>query len=305
MARLISFCGSTGKNTGGIDCDIRLGNPRMLFVGGAKFTPEQYATEAALKTAIINAIRLENGNSGKLYPFPIVNQATDNREAPSEETLGDGTKRQNREGKFSYLLESAFVGLNQEAALLEFNNAVLPAFIIDDTGKFIGKFDLENNLVGSKVQLNTTGAGLGIFTAGTTTKTSVSWLDPRALSSNARLFDSNFDLDDFEGLLDATLKTIGAAVGNAHKVGVFIDNKSIGKNKNLYDQYADALAVIGAWRGYTAAGALVAATTAVKDAVLRGWTVTFGSPVTLIDLARPQDLDAIDVAGIEGVPLAL
>lgn len=305
MARLISFCGSTGKNTGGIDCDVRLNNPRMLFVGGAKLTPAEQATEATLKAAILNRMKRENGDGEKLYPFPVINTVTNNSEAPTEETLGDGTKRQLREGRPSYLLESGFVGINQEAALLEFNGATLPVFMLDDSGKFVGKHDADGNLVGAKAQINTTAAGLGTYAAGTTTKTSVSYLDARALSSNAKLMDTSFDTDDFEGLLDATLKTLAAKVGNAHKIGAFIANRSIGGDQNLYDIYDTELAVVSAWRGYSSTGALVVPTTVVVDATLKGWTITFPSAVVLINLATPLTLDGLDVTGIEGIELAV
>jgi hypothetical protein len=305
MARLISFCGSTGKNTGGIDCDVRLQNPRMMFVGGAKITTAEQATEITLKAAIQDRIRRENGDPEKLYPFPVINTVTNNTEQPTEETLGDGTKRQLREGRPSYLLESGFVGLNQEAAMLEFNGATVPVMMLDDSGKLVGKHDDDGNLIGAKAQISTSAAGFGTYAAGTTTKTSVSYLDSRALSSNAKLFDTAFDTDDFEGLLDVTLETLVAPTGNAHKIGAFIENRSIGQDKNLYDLYEDELAVVGAWRGYTAAGAEVAPSTVVKDAALKGWTVTFGVAVATINLATPEDLDALDVVGVEGIALAV
>ena len=305
MARLISFCGSTGQNTGGIDCDVRLGNIRMLFVGGAKFTAEEYATEASLKAAIINRIKRANGDAEKLYPFPIINTVTNNTEAPTRETLGDGTQRTLREGRPSYTLESGFVGLNQEAALMEFNNATLPAFALDDTKNFVGKFDVDDNFIGSKLQLYTAPAGFGTYAAGTTTKTEANWLDSRALSTNARLFETSFDTDDFEGLLDAELRTMAAPTGNAHKIGVFVKNKSIGKDQNLYDTYSAELAATGMWKGITAAGATVAPTAVAVDATLKAWTVTFGVAVAIIDLADPPVLDAADVTGIEGVELAV
>ena len=305
MARLISFCGSVGANTGGIDCDARFGNFRMVFLGGAKFTPAEYATEAALKTAILNRINRANGDSEKLYPFPVANTVANNTEANTEETLGDGTRRTLREGRPAYTLEAGFVGLNQESSMMAFNNATIPAFAFDDTGKFIGKFDADDNLVGAKVQVFTSPAGMGIYSAGTTTKTSINYLNSRDLSTNAKFFQTEFDTDDFEGLLDAEVRALAAPTGNAHKLGVFIPNKSIGKDKNLYDEYDDELNATGMWRGWTAAGAQVAPTTVVKDTALLGWTVTFGTAVVRVDLATPQVLLAGDVKGIEGIALTI
>lgn len=305
MARLISFCGSTGKNTGGIDCDARLGNARMAFLGGAKFTVAEQASEATLKAAILDRINRANGDSEKLYPLPVINNVTNNTEANTEETLGDGTKRTLREGRPAYTFESGFVGFNQEAALMEFNNATIPAFVMDDTGKLVGKIDNDGKFVGGKVQFFASPAGFGTYGAGTTTKMSFNWLNSRDLSSNAAFFETSFDTDDFEGLLDAEIARVAASAGNVHKLSAFIRNKSIGKDVNLYDQYPTELADVNLWPGTDATGATVVPTTVVADTVNKGFTITYPSAVVSVNLATPDVLNAADVTGVEGIELVL
>lgn len=302
---LINFCGTTGKNTGGIDCDARFGNFRMAFVGGAKFTPAEYASEATLKAAILDRIHRANSDSEKLYPWFVANSVTNNTEAPTRETLGDGSQRSLRESRPAYTIQSGFTGLNQEAALIEFNNAILPAFVLDDTGKFIGRFDADKNLVGSKAQFYTTAAGLGTYAAGTLTSTDVNYQDSKALSTNARFFETSFAPEDFNGLLDAEVARVAASAGNVHTLSAFVRNKSIGKDVNLYTEYSTELADVNLWIGTSAAGATVVPSTVVADATNKGFVITFPSAVVSVDLAAPDVLYLNDVTGIEGVALVL
>lgn len=305
MGRLLSFCSSTGQNTGGIDCDIRLGSPRMMLIGGAKITPAEYATEATLKAALIDRINRPNGDSEKLYPFPVINAVTPNAEAPQDETLQDGTKRRLRSEIPAYLYEMGNVGINQEAAMMAFNGVIIPAFTFDNTGKFGGKLDSSKNLVGAKVNLSTSAAGYAPYNAGTTTKTQVSYVDPAALSGNAAIFETTaFDTDDFEGLLDVELTKVSSA-SNAHTISAVIKSVSLNKDVNLATKYSTTLANATLWRGFTAAGAVVAPTTAVYNSGTQDWTITFGSAVVKVDLATPDVLFAADIVGIEGVAVAV
>lgn len=305
--RLISFCSSTGKNTGGIDCDIQLQNPKFMMIGSAKFLPSEYASEAALKAAIKDRINRPNGDAEKLYPFVTINGVDKSTEADTVETAADGTKRTLKTSPESYSFHQWGVGLNQEAALVAFNGTTIPSFIFDDTWKMIGKYDSDKNLIGNKVQINTKGAGLSTYAAGPDTVTTINFVDPLALSGNARVYEfTSFDSSDFEGLLDVEVYVTIAPTGNAHKVGVRFDNKSISKGAtNFYDEYSAELADVDMWRGWTAAGVEVAPTTVVVDATNKGWTVTFGVAVAKIDLAPADELYAADVIGIEGVALAV
>jgi hypothetical protein len=49
---IIDLCSASGTgNTGSINCDPKRGDFLKLIVGGPAFTPSQYQTSAAFKTA--------------------------------------------------------------------------------------------------------------------------------------------------------------------------------------------------------------------------------------------------------------
>lgn len=302
MARLISFCGSVGKNTGGIDCDAQLTNPIKFLLGGAKFTPTEQLTEASMKAAILNRLGRANGDSEKLYPFAAINAVTRNTAQDTVETAASGYQRTLRTAPDSYTFDQWTVGVNQQASFIDFNNATLPIFVFTDTGQFTGRIDGDGNFVGSKAQINTKGAGFGTFATGANTQTAVNFVDPNALTKSIAIFDfDDLQTEDLEGLLDAKVLSLAAATGNAYKIGLVIPNKVISKQQDLYKRFPTELAVVGAWRGFSSTGALVNPTTVAQDAALGGWTVTFGSPVVRIDTATPPALALLNVKGIEGL----
>ena len=111
-------------------------------------------------------------------------------------------------------------------------------------------------------------------------------------------------LDSLNGLLDVTLSFPAARALGVIKVKA----KTSCGTVDLYDQFADELAVIGAWSFKNAdTGADVAILSAAKDTVNNGWTVTL-TPNTYalagyLSLAGPTELDALDVSGYESFPI--
>lgn len=311
MAKLFSLCGYTGANTGGIDCDESVGNPEMFFFGGAKLTVAEQATRATVRAALLNRIQRANGDPEKLYPFPVIYNAADNTEQPQDETAGNGAKRRLRESKKAMTFEMWNVGTTQEGGLAAFSGSQLPGFMLSDSKKLCGKHTPDGLFVGSQVQISFDAAGPGIYTAGSSSKMSVAWTDSRAFSSNLKWYETDFDAEDFNGLLDAKVVRMAAPTGNAHKVGLHVKTTQINSDMNIYIKYADVLADVDVWRGYTNAGAVVAPTTVTADPTLAlngqvgGWIVTFSVPVSKIDLVTPDILAQNDVTGIEGVALAV
>lgn len=304
MARLINFCGSVGANTGVIDCDTKRGNPKVLLIGGASFDSSDFATSAAFKTALLAAVALATGDSGKVYPFPEITGAAANTEANKEGTTGYGVKRTLAEGRPAYTFDIE-PGTNTEKQLRKFNKAIVPVFILDDNGNVWGKLDADGNFVGVKAELFVSGTPFGDGNAINNSKVAVNFQSAADFYDFAAFVNTDFNSSDLEGLLDATLSTLVAPTGNAHKIGAKVVNASLGNDVNMYDYYADELAATSAWTGETAAGATVAPTTVVKDTALKGWTVTFGVAVALINLASPSVLAGLDVTGIEGVELSV
>ena len=132
----------------------------------------------------------------------------------------------------------------------------------------------------------------------------ISFVSARDFFDFAAFVNTDFNVNDLEGLLDAELVELAANVGAAYKMGAFVKNTELSKNVDLYDEYSTELASASLWTGTTAAGAVLVPTSVAVDATLKGWTVTFASVVASINLQTPAILDAAGVVGIEGIRLA-
>ncbi len=303
MATDISFCGSVGANTGGIKCDTRRGNPQKIIVGSASF-PIAGLTSASFEEDLLEAVNLETGNSGKLYPFPEIVTVTNNTEANTEATLGNGVKLFVREGRPAYTFD-VLIGTNLEKQLRKFNGQIVPIFLFDDNGNVWGKVNAADEFVGTDVNIFVSGAPFGDFTNPNTAKVTISFVSARDFFDFAAFVSTDFNVNDLEGLLDATLSKVNTSVGNVHKLGARVVNASLGNDVDLHDMYAAELADVDLWIGKSAAGADVVPTTVVDNTADGGWTITFGSAVVSVNLAAPAVLNAASVPGIEGISLAV
>jgi len=302
MPTNISFCGSVGANTGGIKCDTRRGNPQRIIVGGASFAVAGI-TSATFKTDLLIAVKLATGASGKMYPFPEIVGVTNNTEANTEATLGNGVKLIQREGRPAYTFD-VLIGTNLEKQLRKFNGAIVPIMVFDDNGNVWGKTNASNNFVGTDASIFVSGAPFGDFSNPNTAKVTISFVSARDFFDFAAFVNTDFNVNDLEGLLDTTLIELAANVGAAYKMGARVVNTSLGNDVNLYDEYNTEIASTSLWTGTTAAGAVLVPTSVAVDATLKGWTVTFASVVQSINLQTPAILDAAGVVGIEGIRLA-
>lgn len=126
-------------------------------------------------------------------------------------------------------------------------------------------------------------------------------------NTNGKLNGQRY-LQDLTGLQDVVLYSTAARVTGVLHVGAKSDCGSV----NMYDEYADALADVDAWefvRDDT--GAIVLPSAVVKDATLKGWTVTL-TPNTLavagsLRMVGPTELAALTspVIGFESDSLPL
>lgn len=299
----ISFCGSVGANTGGIQCDTRRGNPQKIIVTSASF-PITGLTSASFEADLLEAVNLETGNSGKAYPFPEIVAVTNNTEANTEATLGNGVKLFVREGRPAYTFD-VLIGTNLEKQLRKFNGQIVPILIFDDNGNVWGKINSSDEFVGTQANIFVSGAPFGDFTNPNTAKVTVSFISARDFFDFAAFVSTDFNVNDLEGLLDATLSKVAASVGNVHKLGARVVNASLGNDVDLHDMYPTELASTTLWIGKSAAGADVVPTTVVNNTADGGWTITFGSAVVTVNLAGPSVLNAADIPGIEGVEVAV
>jgi hypothetical protein len=146
---------------------------------------------------------------------------------------------------------------------------------------------------------------------------SISFLDTSEYYDNAVYLDvSGVNMTNVEGLIDATLYEAASHSTNVYKIGVKIPTSQAGVSINLYDEYADELAVTALWAAYTGAtySTSLTITSVAKDAALKAWTVTFDSTAYTalasgtkikLNLVSPALLDVGDVPGVEGVAIVV
>jgi hypothetical protein len=176
---------------------------------------------------------------------------------------------------------------------------------MDDQGRVWGRQNADGEFVGIDAEVFVSGTRFSDGNSINQAKVSVNFQSASDFYDDAAYVETSLSVSDVEGLMDATLETLVAPTGNAHKIGAKIVNASLGNDVNLYDQYSTELADVDLWTGKTAAGADLVPTSVVVDATLKGWTVTFAAAVVSINLEDPATLDANDVTGIEGVRLAV
>lgn len=296
---VLSICGTITSNTGKVACDFQRGNFRQTFVGGAKFLPSEYATETAFKAAILDRIHRPEGDPEKLYPFGINNGGADQTEEDAVETAPDGLRKTVRVAPESFQSDDRTMGMNQERAILSFNNTSQPVFVLDDTSRFYFKLDSQKRAVGNTALLSSRSRKFGVFTGDAGVLTTYSFSDAYAFTSNGSNYKfETFDGESFEGLVDLILTKV-SSTGNAHTISAKYNSSQVNQSNTVYRTLATALADVDAWVGITSAGALVAPTSVTANAGAQAWVVTFSAAVAQVRLATPDVLFDNDIRGIE------
>lgn len=307
---VIDLCAIVGANTGVIKCDVTRGNPKVAIVGNATFNASQYGTSATFQAALLSAMKLSVGSSGKMYPFPEIVGSSNNTEANKEATTGYGAKYILSEGRPSYTFD-VLVGVNTEQNLRKFNKATLPVMIFDDNGNLWGKKDSNGNFTGTLAQIYVSGTPFGDGNNLAICKITFSFLSASDFYDFPAFVRTDFNPNDLEGLLDAQLYETTAHVSNAYHIGAKVINASLGNDLELHTTYATELASASLWYAKTGATfqTTLAITTVADDAANGGWTVTLDSTAFAalaanakikIGLKDPATLDAASVVGIEG-----
>jgi hypothetical protein len=314
---IISLCGNVGANTGPIACDTSRGVPKVLILGGAEFTPDQYASSEAFKEALLEAVNLPNGDAGKMYPFPEIQNVVNNTEANTTGTTGLGLQLILREGRPAYTF-GVLIGTNLEKQLRKFNRRVVPVMVFDDAGNTWGSLTSTKNFKGTNALIYVSGKPFSDGSSVDTlyTNVSISFTSAADFFDYAAFVNTDFNVNELEGLLDATLYEAVENTANAYKIGVVYENAQLGGNINLYDKYGADLAVAALWKAYsgTALATPLTITSVAVDAALKAYTVTLDSTAysalgslakIKLQLDTPAALQAGDVTGIESVPLIL
>lgn len=313
---ILSLCGNVGANTGPIACDVRRGVPKIPILGGAVFSPSQYASSDAFKTALLDSVNLPTGDSGKMYPFPEIQNIVNNTEANTIGTTGSGLQIPLREGRPSYTF-GVIIGTNLEKQLRKFNGSVVPVMMVDANNNVWGSLDSALNFKGTSALIYVSPKP---YSDGSSIDTeyalvTMSFTSAAEFADFAAFVKIDFNTGELEGLLDVSLREISHA-SNVYKIAVEYPNAQLGGNLNIYDLYDTELAVASLWKAYTGAAlnTPLTITSVAVDAALRAFTVTLDSTAYAalasqakikLTLTTPALLLAGGVVGIEAVPLII
>lgn len=310
-----SILGNSSVNIGGVEGDISRGVLNRIFIYNGEISPSDYTDGDTLLTYLVAASKKSRTDSDKIFPFPSAQELADKSEANKEGTLGLGYKTVLREGLPSYEVK-VLAGSIQLKALRKYNNKTVRIFEYDEN-KNLWHTEVGSNIKGFQAKLFVSGGNIATgqnVEEGVVTIT-VSILDNSEYKDNAYAKYISGNINDIAGLLDIKLVELAANTSNAYKIGARVPLTQIGEYINLYDKYADELAVGANWSATVAAtGATLAITTVAKDTALKGWTVTFDNTAftalssgakIILQLADPTTLDAADVVGIESLPITL
>jgi hypothetical protein len=304
----LNLCGSIGANTGEIDCDITRGNPIKIAPGGATFSPSDYADQTTMDAAILGKLILPNGNSQKLYPFPVIQGTTDQTEAAKTGALGYGLKIKLLRSKPGYEFD-VLAGSSLEKKLIAFDGQTVPLLILDDKSQWAGVKDSNSYFKGANYLIGVEPRPYGDAQNPKTTKITISIVDTQDFTENAYFYKTALPSSQIVGLKDVHLSEPQAHASNVYKVAMKIPTSVLGGDLNIFDDYGSLIAALTFTAGTgTNYGTPLAITSIAVDNTLKCLTVTFDSTAftalasgTKIKLTppTPATLDAADVTGIE------
>ena len=314
---VVSLCGTTGgRNTGKINCDVRRGVPKILLIGGGTFEPADYATAEAYEAAVLEKINLPNGDPQKLYPFPEVQNVTNNTEANTTGTTGLGFQMILREGKPAYQL-GVIIGSSLEKALRTFNNQILPVYVFDSNRNNWGKVNNSGIQSGVDHLMFTQGKPYSDGSSVDTEYTNIviSALSASDMYDDGAFVSTSFSLTDLEGLLDVELRYL-SNVTNVFQIDGVVPTTKLNDTRHIYDTYPTQLADEALWEAFTGTtfSTPLAITSVAGNAATHGYTVTLDTTAyaalpaaskILLRLVTPALLAAADAPGIEGISVIL
>lgn len=309
----LQLCGSNGANTGIVKCSASPDLPQAFSIWGGDLTPQEYASAKAIKDALIADSKLSKGDDNKLFILPIHNNLENKKENNTEETFNNGLKVVTREG-VPAIRYGFFTSQQQVKQLRKFNNTTQRILIQDIKKKIWGATDADNNFIGKDARIFFE----GLFHPGPDKATGVSYVDIAFIDPVQSYDDAVFVQVDFNlhskvvGLLDVELVEAKPATSNVLHVTGQVDTAQVGNALNVYEDFADGLAVGSLWKAKNGTtGASVTITSVAKN-VLGYWDVTIdsaaytaltaGSPLVVYNVT-PDALDTAGVTGIETIQL--
>lgn len=286
-------CNTKVAHTGQASCDFKIQKLVMLVLAYDGFkVPASELTTFADTLAYLQDATIAALPKNRVYPIKVIEGYTDNTEAAEIIKSPYGNPQYSNEKPHTAEIDTENLGIGYWKNLRKFKGQKnLRAFWVDTT--FIGgQKNADGDLVPFECTFDAKQVKVGDG-GGTITKNMVDFSLKRstALSDDleAVAFDENYDLgNDIYGVLGVELTSPAAWVVKAKTM--------VGK-EDLYDSYADALKVTGAWKATNATtGAAIAVSAVEKSVANKGWTITLAT-VTAADitLADPAALAALNV----------
>lgn len=301
------------------DCWNDVGVPRgIIFVDkNATWTT---ASMAAFLAAFLPSLLADNPQQ-RSYPIQNIVEITDNTTKPAMQTFpGDGSQVVAGENAYTMTYRWVDGGFCLLHSLRQSKSTTKAFFVIDSFGQLIGTDagldDAGNGLIKGIIGYNYTNP----FTWATTNAAVATYdtmlsFRPEQVNENIKILDFANNgglgyLSSLEGLFN-----VGISQGAAPTVTtISVKAEVLGcGSADLYDLYADDLAVAGAWKiRRQDNGGTVPITAVAKEAGFNGWQLTFaaiaGSALAVpvnVGLAGPTELDGLDVSGYASNTLAV
>lgn len=296
MASLLGVpraCGIKSGNTGQATCDIKLDKIVMLLLckDGFKVPASELGSDvdvlAYLQEKSIAALPKD-----RLFPFKTIKGYTENTEAAEIIKYGFGDFAGRNEKAVTFEMDSEYLGVGHYKRLRAWlDDKSTRAFVIT-TSSIHGEKDKDGNLVPFEANFNPQQVKIGNGAdAVTKTMVDIAFRNPKAFSDdlNGYQFEDGTSslFNELFGCVDLRLSTPSSFVVKA--------NVAI-SNLDMYDEYADALAVVGAWEMKNAiTGAVVPITSVVKNPTYKGWTILPNATPCDIKTVNPAALAALNV----------
>lgn len=284
-------CVTGAGNTAIPSCGVSIDHLKGLFLCFDGFEiPNASLTDFATALAYLQTKTLAANLLERLYPLSIIEGCTNNTAAPEKKNSGYGNTQYTAEQPHQFELELENVGIEYFKRLRRWNGRKdLKVYWIDT--EFIGGHQTSTGFAPIEASLFVKQVMPGNIADYTKYMADLELKNPKSLTDllDTIAIPEGYDLEsEVNGVTGISLTSPAAWVVKAQA--------AISK-EDLYDKYADALAVTGAWKATNAlTGAIIAVSTVVKSAANKGWTITLAT-VTAADitLADPAALAALNV----------
>lgn len=307
----LSLCGALGGNTGGIKCGVFPGKIMSFAIWGGNLTANEYATAAAIRTALIADSKLSKSDDNKLFLFPLIHNREKNKEANTEQSFTDGLKVVTREGLAGYKFQF-FATYAQCVELRKFNNDIVPVIVQDDQKHVWGTQDANNQFIGRQAILFVEGLDHpDDAMVGNTVMCTLTFLDPIETYDEAVFVspEGNFQTL-FTPMVDIELYEKATAASNVVKVSGRAATAEIGKKLDVYSKFSAAMGTGSLWKATNLQTNATFTITGVAANAGGYWAVTLDSTAhtalttgdkILIENTSPTALDTAGAVGIETI----